>query len=305
MDKIKLINEIFETQIGKKVISVNKFENLITNSVYKVETDLEPYIFKVYSSRDWPEDGKLMFVNQKLTENRIPHAQILVFNRDDVNFPNGYLIEKCLPGTTADKLNLSVNETSAIFKKLSILVSDVHKIKLSNYGYTGSGKPASWSTFSEFMYDTFNDFIPNLTAHNIYSQNELEAIAQKMYSHLKLCDKYPSVICHGDLSTKNILVNQDEITLIDWDDVHSLCWMADIARLTLWMKLEYDDNDADIYRKIFIENYETKYDINDYYEMENTLHIWFGFDWINHFIGKPQFEKTKAFLQKSLEIFNS
>jgi len=304
MDKITIIKETFEAQTGIKVNSIYQFENVENNTVFKVETAAEPYIFKVYSNRDWPEDGKLIFVYKKLNENKIPHAEILVYNRDDANFPNGYIIERCLPGITADRLNLSVDETLSIFKKLALLVSNVHKIKLTNYGYTGDGKPAYWSAFSGFMYDTFNDNIPNLIAHNIFTKAELEAIGHKMYENMKFCDKYPSVICHGDLSAKNILVNSDNITLIDWDDVHSLCWMADIARLTLWMKLEYDKDNANIYRKTFIDNYKTEYDKNDYYKMENTLHIWYGFDNLNYFFGKPQYEKIKNILLKDLGKFN-
>jgi len=303
MDKYKLIKETFETQTRIKVNSIYQIENVENNTVFKVQTAAESFIFKIYSSRDWPEDGKLMFVSKKLNEKNIPHAKILVFNRDDANFPNGYLIERCLPGMTADRINLSVDETISIYKKLALLVSNVHKIKLTNYGYTGDGKPAGWNTFSEFMYDTFNEFIPNLVAHNIF-KIELETIGHRIYENMKYCDKYPSVICHGDLSAKNILVNLDKITLIDWDDVHSLCWIADIARLTLWMKLEYGENNANIYRKIFIDNYKTEYNKNDYYEMEETLHIWYGFDYLNYFIGKPQFEKMKIILQNILDKFN-
>jgi len=83
---------------------IKKFENVENNTVYKIETDSKPYIFKIYSSKKWPEDGKLLFVNRKLKEHKIPHAEILAFSHGDINFPNGYLIEECLPGTTADRL---------------------------------------------------------------------------------------------------------------------------------------------------------------------------------------------------------
>jgi len=38
--------------------------------------------------------------------------------------------------------------------------------------------------------------------------------------------------------------------------------------------------------------------------MENTLHIWYGFDNLNYFFGKPQYEKIKNILLKDLGKFN-
>jgi thiamine kinase-like enzyme len=107
------------------------------------------------------------------------------------------------------------------------------------------------------------------------------------------------VLVHGDLSTKNILVRSNEITLIDWDDVQSLCWMADIARLTLWMKMNYDEHDADTYRDAFLKCYETKHDKNAFYEAEDILHVWYGLDNLNYFIDNPISEKIKTLLQNS------
>jgi hypothetical protein len=90
-----------------------------------------------------------------------------VFNREDENFPNGYLIEECLPGTTADKLALSKKETISLFEKLAVLISQIHRIEMTNYGYTGGGTSAIWTTFSEFMYDILKDTVTNITARGI------------------------------------------------------------------------------------------------------------------------------------------
>jgi thiamine kinase-like enzyme len=306
MYNIDIIKETFESQIYKIVKSIHKFENVPNNQVFKIETESQPYIFKIYSS-GWPEDGKLPFVAHKLDEYKITHAKLLVFNRDDNNFPYGYLIEECLQGLTADRLMMSGDETMKLFKKLAVLVSQVHQIRLKNFGYTGSGV-AMWTTFSEFIYDMFNDCTSNLRAHNLIGAAPLESIRQELHKRLMECDQFPSVLCHGDLSTKNILVQSDEIVLIDWDDSQSLCWMADIARLTFWMKLNYDEETADTYRKAFLDQYETEYDKNIFYEMEDALHVWYGLDYLNFSVGNPQYqyhyENVKAILQNSLNQCN-
>jgi hypothetical protein len=104
MDNIGLIKKTFEHSIGKEAYAIHKFDHVLNNQVFRIETELQPYIFKIYANRDWPEDGKLSFINQKLDEYQITHPKLFVFNRDDDHYPNGYLIEECLPGATADRL---------------------------------------------------------------------------------------------------------------------------------------------------------------------------------------------------------
>jgi Ser/Thr protein kinase RdoA (MazF antagonist) len=306
LDNIILIKNTFEEKMNIPVKSIHQFENVQNNQVFKIETEALPYIFKIYSS-GWPEDGKLPFVSQKLDEYKIPHAKLFVFNRDNDNFPNGYLIEECLPGITADRIMMSGDETIKLFAKLAELVSRVHQIRLKNFGYTGGGV-AMWTTFSEFIYDMFNDCTSNLRAHNLIDAASLETIREELHKRLTVCDQFPSVLCHGDLSTKNILVHADEIVLIDWDDTQSLCWMADIARLTFWMKLNYDGDTADTYRKVFLDRYETEYDKNIFFEMEDALHVWYGLDYLNFSVGNPQYQyqykNVKAILQNSLNKCN-
>lgn len=303
MDTIGLITKIFEKSIGKEVYSIQNYNNVLNNQVFKIETKSQPYIFKIYANHGWPEDGKLPFITRKLDEYKIPHAKLFVFNRNNDNFPNGYLIEECLPGVTADRLTLSSDENLRLYEKLAVLVSRVHQIKLKNYGYTGSGT-ADWTTFSEYIYDMFDDCTSTLREQNVIDALKLNTIREKLRDELKDCDRYPSVICHGDLSTKNIIVHSDKITLIDWDDVQSLCWMADIARLTFWMKLNYDNKSADAYRKAFLDCYETDYDKCAFDELEDALHVWYGLDYLNFSVGTPnyqyQYETVKMLLQKSL-----
>lgn len=303
MDNIDIIINTFESSIGRAVRSVRIFDNAPNNQVFKIDTDLQPYIFKIYAKRDWPEDGKLPFINRKLDEYKIPHAKLFVFDRENASFPNGYLIEDFLPGTTADRLTLSFDENIKLYEKLALLVSRVHQIKVENYGYTGSGI-AGWTSFSEFIYDMFDDCTSALREQNIIDAMRLDTIRHYIRDKFKDCDHYPAVICHGDLSTKNILVNSDEIVLIDWDDAQSLCWMADIARLTFWMKLNYDSKSADAYKKAFLDSYKTEYDKSEYEKLESALHVWYGLDYLNFSVGAPEYqyqrEHVNTILQNSL-----
>jgi len=84
MNIISALIRAFEAQTKKKARFVQKLEFAVNstyianNAVYKIETESKSYIFKVYSNAGWPENGKLLYVSQKLTEYHIPHAELLM-----------------------------------------------------------------------------------------------------------------------------------------------------------------------------------------------------------------------------------
>ena len=104
----QLIKKVFERDIGKNVVSINKCEGIGLNSgnVFRVETNDGLFIFKIYRSADYPEKGKMELLASMFTEHAIPHARIYSCIRNDKYIPNGYIIEQYLPGIPADRLKL-------------------------------------------------------------------------------------------------------------------------------------------------------------------------------------------------------
>ena len=303
MKNYSLIKKVFERDIHKNVISINECENQILNinNVFKIETEDKPFIFKMYRSVGYPEDGKMVFVSQKLLEHNIPHANICVYNRNDDDFPNGYIIEECLPGITADGLELTEKETCSIYKKLAVLTSEIHKIKFTQYGFIINGLP-DCANFTEHIENNF--IYSNNKMQSFYTDDELNTIKRILVQKLKPCDNIQPCLCHIDIQLKNILVDGDNITLIDWDDARSFPAIVDIARLTLLIELEADDIEkAEIYKEAFISNYKYDDELKIYYELEPALHVWHGLVILNFFNGsKPQFNKTKAIIDEKLKL---
>src|SRR5690606_916040 len=276
-----------------EVNHIQKLENVNNNIVFKLIADKNPYIFKIYKQQTWPEDGKLIFVNNRLTENNISCAKIITFDRSDTYFKTGYLIEECLPGLNADHIIFDLTSGKEFYKKLAKLVSKVHRIKIENYGYIGNGK-AGYHSFLDFMNDKVDEIANALINKNLLDKNGLLELKKSVLDKLSLCEDLPPVLNHGDLSTKNIMVDEyGELTLIDWDDAMSLNWIADISRMTYWMKFQYSENEYELYRNTFLESYSTaeyaKYDFNDF---ENTYHVWIGLDHLNYYANTPNYDST-------------
>lgn len=96
----------------------------------------------------------------------------------------------------------------------------------------------------------------------------------------------PSVLCHGDLSDKNIIVRDNgKISLIDWDDAMSYNWMADISRLTFWMKMNYGEEESRLFRNTFLKHYRTDFRKSEFDIFERAFHIYCALDSLIYFIG--------------------
>jgi len=302
-----LIEKVFKRDIKKEAISIHRCENQIfnINTVFKIETEDRPYIFKIYRSSGYPEEGKMLLVAEKLAEHNIPHARICSYNRKDDDFPNGYIIEECLPGITADRLVLSENETCDLYKKLALLMSEIHKIRFMGYGFIVDGAP-DCAMFTQHLEENFI-YGPN-RMQGAFSDAKLEKIKRILIEKLQPCDEMQPCLCHIDIQPKNILVNGNNITLIDWDDARSFPAIVDIARLTLLIALAYDNEKAEnkaraeMCRRAFLGNYRNADELKLFEELEPALHVWHGLVLLNFCVGAAQFGKIKTALDEKIKF---
>lgn len=281
MDKIV---QCIEKTLGHKVDIIRKIENVTNNTVFHVEALGEEYIFKLFRSKDWPENGKLSYVNSLLTRHHISCAKLVEFNRDDSEFPCGFLIERKLQGTCAEQMYFSNTEEVDFYVRLAELISLIHSIPIYNFGYIGYGQ-ADYDSLSSFFEDEFDNRANALIEMNVYDKFNMEKMKELFFKGLNKFDNLPSVLCHGDLSKKNVIISDSgELILIDWDDAMSYNWMADISRLTFWMKMNYSKQNYSILKKAFIENYNTQYRKVEFDIFERAFHIYIGIDCLSYHI---------------------
>ena len=258
--------------------------HVTNNSVFTFSSGGKPYIFKFYKSKWWPENGKLPFVMSKLKENSIPCADIVIFTRDDPDYPNGYLIETMLDGTAADKANFNTDARTELFSKLAVFMSRVHAIPLGKFGYIGDGTPYE-DSMCDFFADEFDERAEKLIEKEVFNEEEVAALKAKFFSVLENFNDLPSVLCHGDLSDKNILMQNDgSIILIDWDDAMAYCWMADVSRFTFWLKTAFAEEDATLCRRAFLDNYITSHRKDEFDAFEEGFHIYIAVDFLAYYL---------------------
>ena len=104
------VENIVKKHFGCSADEIRKIENATNNFVYSFTAAGESFFLKLYRNKDWPETGKIPFVYQNLLQKSIPCAQQVAYNRDNEVYPNGYLIEREIQGTAADKIQLSREE---------------------------------------------------------------------------------------------------------------------------------------------------------------------------------------------------
>ena len=74
-------------------------------------------------------------------------------------------------------------------------------------------------------------FLPGTPAGTVYPEPALNALMLEFEKALKPCDALPATICHIDLAKKNVIIDGDNLTLIDWDCVYALPWVcADVGK---------------------------------------------------------------------------
>ena len=291
---------IIQSHFGCSADRIVKIQSAVNNFVYSFTAAGNDYFLKLYRSKDWPEAGKIPFVYRCLSQNSIPCAAPVAYSREDELYPNGYLIERRVPGIAADKMQLSREQETRLYARLAELVSSVHGIRIQNFGYIGSGT-ASHGSLTDFLDDEFDGLEGRLI--DIIPKKQMKQLKEKVLDTVRGYGDLPSVLCHGDLSKKNVILRDSgEISLIDWDDAMALNWMADVSRLTFWMKQNYGEPEYTLFRNVFLEHYGTPERKDQFDAFESAWHIYAALDFLS-FAGKIGDREAESRLRSWIDCF--
>lgn len=295
IDNEKIVKEIITQKLGSSA-KINDHITITNNDVFFIKhQDLE-YVFKIYHDKNWPEDGKLLYINKLLDKQGIEYPKVLAYTRNHDKLKNGYLIEEKIQGENLLEKDFEIEHGKSIYKSLAQAIKPVHSITFPKYAYINNGCPE---------YDTLFDYIQETLENNIESINKSGKIYfDKDNITTKICEKFKNmqlqpVLCHGDLSTRNAIYNNGKIVLIDWDDAIALPWQTDIAYLTFDMKFLHNEK-YEIFKQAFFESYNE--DITEFNKFEEVYHIFIALDIFSYLIKRNKLNESHQIM---LEYLNT
>jgi aminoglycoside phosphotransferase (APT) family kinase protein len=298
-----ILKEKSQFILNKNITSITRLTNGEYNKVYKIiSEDNINYVIRLFRSKSWPEDGKLEWINNALMANNIDTAKILYYTREDTDFANGFMIQEHIDGDDIEDIINKRIDFSQFYSKLGELMKRVHKILIPNFGYIGFGD-GNHPDFLSFIKNSLNDSFEEIEPLNIFEGKKQIAISKQILNALDSIKGLPSVLCHGDLSPDNTMLNKsDDLVLIDWDGAISSNWIYDFSQMTYWMRYRHDSENYQKLRKLFLINYKADFDLQAIDECEKALHTLQAISLLSYYYfdqnSKDSYNNTLEYLSK-------
>lgn len=268
-----------EEVLGVPVLKSSRIEQGEYNYVYKIESQKEKYILRVFRTSDYPDAEDLNWTNEKLTEAQIPHAKIFKITRDSKFFPAGFMITEFIEGEIChDAIENKKINFEEYCQKVGALLGKVHSIELKKFGLVNHGEGEYLDVIQHLLedMDQIIDEVSQLVGLN-------DPIKEKVLAAVNILEKYRErikpVLTHGDANSDNgILTRDGNVTLIDWDNARADIALFDFATLIYWrMKppkhltiKEYRSKLQDAY---FSHYGKTEFDTDETNEIVRVLQI--------------------------------
>ena len=250
-----------EHDLKIKVISVEKIPTGEFNYSYKITTESNILIARIFRQRNSPEDGKLEWIEERLEKHNIPRAKTLFYTRENTNFPYGYMVQEFIEGMSGSKVILEDHlGFEEFFNKYVTILQKVHSIKADELG-----EIPKWAGKVETFYESgmakYNRVYERIKSLNDIEQSTHEKVLEYVQSLKKHDDLYEPVLLHGDPGADNaILMKDGEMIFIDWDNSVIGSWIEEYAGMTfrgtyLW-RYKTDEERKEMLERSFRNNYE-------------------------------------------------
>ena len=264
--------------VGLNVTGVNKIENGVMNYVFKIETEDGLLLARVFGKKDTVDIDKLLWIDQQLEQNGINHSKVLGYSKSGEFFPHGFMISEYILGknsiTAINEGNISLED---YFFKLGTLVKKIHTISVNTYGEINS-TDEECRNYSEYILSKVKSLLTECIDAKSLSKEQSEEIVHKINQTLsKFEDRFNPVLVHGDCGPSNqILSEEHELFMIDWDYARKGVWIEDLIPIILSAEKFIKDNTKDAVtttmRKSFLEGYgPTAFSEEEIAELEDVF----------------------------------
>ena len=252
------------------------------NRVYKVRAAGRAYAVKIFRHADWPEAGKLPWVESQLSIHNVPHAELIYHTREDSHFPHGFSVSEFVEG---DNCKAAIREgrlTPAAYCEMAgALLRRVHEVSVPLYGYIGDGGGTDEDFVGWTLGCEVGDSLREIKDGSGPAETLYPLIERKVEPVLRRYEsRFEPVLLHVDCTPKNGVLRGDgsRLVLVDWDEAVAGFWVRDYASLAYWYSHTYKDGalaaHADEIRDAFLRGYgETDFDRKELAEVESALQL--------------------------------
>jgi Ser/Thr protein kinase RdoA (MazF antagonist) len=299
------IKQAAKESISRSIVDIIRETSGYDNQVFKAVTSGgEKLIVRIFHDDFWPEPGKLEWISRKLSENNIPTAKILYITRDNHYFKYGFMIQEYIDGDLVEKVAGQRITYEEYYSELGGIVRRIHHISYPAFGRI-KAEDREFGSLEDYVKDDLLRFLHRLEELQIFSDSQKTVITDLTLSKLKKISDLSSVLCHNDLSPKNIILTpDDELVLIDWDNAIASCWLNDYSVMTYWMKFRHpDSSERQRYKDSFLKAYDPDCDINYINDVESAFHMIEAINLLWYYHEKndnEQYEKTLGYINEIL-----
>ena len=308
-----LIKRAAESVLNTPVAVSAKMTQGQVNYVYKIEAGGHKFIVKAFK-RGWPEEGKLSWIEQQLTQYEVPHARMLHYSRGDAFFPHGFTITEYVEGQNSlDAIAGGSLSLETYYSQIGALLRRAHQAPARQYGYIGYGPGGMYPTFTEHkLIHEVQERLWEIVGADLYDKSIYPRIEEKVRRRLApFEDRFRPALIHADPVPKNAVWTTDhQLILIDWDEAIAGAWIADFAQLTYWHRYSNPFGAAVNLTKeqvsdAFFHGYgAVEFNAEEIVAMENALHIIHSVDLLPFYQrenNQQAFKQTQERLLRLLE----
>lgn len=210
--------DVFKEQLYRQFKETNKQEIIVheieakgtLGLVFEIEIDGVRFFAKTHKPSSFHRSNldKEYFLLKSLYGNAIYLKKILL-NLDKMNF-SIILMDKLDTKSISESFDIKTEIIKGLSKKLNSCELNAYRLK--------------YLVNSAFNYNTLFEkgifSLEYLFKWNLISQQFSNRLAE-LFQHQSLVRPEEEVVCHGDLSNKNILFKGEEAFIIDWEDAIS------------------------------------------------------------------------------------
>lgn len=210
---VRDLREVVQVLRKCQVKNITKFSKSSMNHVFKVETDRETIVARVFAKKDFPDCKKLLWIHEVLQGQGIDTPSILYCTKNQEPFRYGFMLVEYIEGVNGWQAmrdgRISLDD---YFVKLGDILRRVHAIKVVN------GAPIR-ATHPKGEYRWFERVVEDLASKSDFPHEIVIRIQDFVIETLtSFSPRFKSVLCHCDVGPQNHIYTPDgKIVLLDWD----------------------------------------------------------------------------------------